>query len=119
LSVKIDGLRGAVYTLLNGLYCQHTQMESLNEHLELIGLEHSVETDYRDTHPSGIWPTTRQGDRNRKRIEQLENTLKTILEFDANCFAYEQVETKSDTSSVSSNHSEERIKNSFDLCGNA
>jgi hypothetical protein len=119
LSGKIDGLRGAVYTLLNGLYCQHTQMESLNEHLQLIGLEHSVETDYCDTHPSGFWPTTRQGDRNRKRIEQLENTLKTMLEFDTNCFAYEQVETKSDASSVSSNCSEERIKNSYDLCGNA
>jgi hypothetical protein len=72
-----------------------------------------------DTHPSGIWPTTRQGDENRERIEKLENALKSALDFNANCFAYEQVDTKSDCSSLSSNGSEERIKNSYDLCGNA
>ena len=120
LTKKLDGIHGTVYQLIGGLFCQRTQSGMIDFHLKGLGLmEYKNATTKYDTHPSGIWPTTRQGDENRKRIEQLENTLKTMLEFDANCFAYEQVETKSDTSSVSSNSSEERIKNSFDLCGNA
>jgi hypothetical protein len=78
LTSKIDCMHFALSKLLNGLYCQHTQMDALNDHLQEIGLEHSVEPDYRDTHPSGIWPTTRQGDRNQKRIDELEEKLKNL-----------------------------------------
>jgi hypothetical protein len=120
LTKNLEGVHDVLYQLIGGLYCQRTQSGMIDMQFYTLGFEeYKNATTKHNTHPSGIWPTTRQGDENRERIELLENTLKTMLEFDTNCFAYEQVETKSDNSSVSSNRSEERIKNSFDLCGNA
>lgn len=51
-----------------------------------------------------------------KKIAELEDKLKTMLEFDTNCFDDEQ-DTKSERSTTSSGSSN-RIKNSYDLCGN-
>jgi hypothetical protein len=51
-------------------------------------------------------------------VRKLEETLNTMLDFDLNCFAYEEVDTHSEYSSYSSGSSE-RIRNSHDLCGNA
>lgn len=120
LSKRLEGIDEVVYQLVGGLYCQKTQSGIIDIHLHHLGFEQfkNATTKY-DTHPSGIWPTTRQGDENRERIEKLENALKSALDFNTNCFAYEQVDTKSDCSSIPSNVSEERIKNSYDLCGNA
>jgi hypothetical protein len=120
LTKKLDGINDVVYQLVGGLFCHEKQNGMMGIHLSNLGFdEFKNATRQYDTHPSGIWPTTRQGDENRERIEKLEETMKTMLEFDTNCFNYEQLDTKSECSSMTSNSSEERIKNSYDLCGNA
>ena len=112
LTNKIDGVHNVVYQLIGGLFCQQNQSEMIDSHLSVLYGRSGKAVNCSN------WPTTRQGDENQERIEKLEETLKTILEFDSNCFAYEQVDTKSECSSDSSGSSE-RIKNSYDLCGNA
>jgi hypothetical protein len=79
LTEKLDGVHLALYQLLGGLYCQRTQPYALNEHLDIIGLgndDRLIPID--DTHPSGIWPTTRQGDENSTKIEELEKRLQFL-----------------------------------------
>ncbi len=112
LTNNIDGVHNVVYQLIGGLFCQENQYEMIDNHLSILNGRRGKVV------KCSIWPTTRQGDKNQERIEKIEKTLKTLLEFDTNCFNYEQLESKSDCSSVSSNGSE-RIKNSYDLCGNA
>ena len=81
LSKKLEGMHQVVYQLIGGLYCQRTQEGILNEHLQTIGLRTNYTTILADdTHPSRQWPTTRQGDENRERIEQLEEKLKSLEE---------------------------------------
>lgn len=70
----ISGLHNAVYQLLGGLYCQRTQGGILNAQLETIGFG-SDGYNEDDTHPSGIWPTTRQGDQHEKRLGKIEDFL--------------------------------------------
>jgi hypothetical protein len=79
LSKKLDGIHGAVYQLIGGLFCQRTQGGIMDVHMYNLGFEQYSTTKY-DTHPSGIWPTTRQGDINRTRIEQLEKKVKSLEE---------------------------------------
>lgn len=117
LKETVDNLRQTVYQLLGGLYCQRTQGGVLNIHVKNIGCSDNGRVLENDTHPFGIWPTTRQGDQNSKRIEKIEETLRNITNFDLDCFNDEHNETKSQNS-TSSTISFERIKNSFDLCGN-
>lgn len=79
LKDTVDGLHHTVYQLLGGLYCQHSQGGILNLHLKTIGLgSGDGRTSDDDTHPSGIWPTTRQGDENSQRIEKLEHFISNI-----------------------------------------
>lgn len=76
LKETVDGLHHTVYQLLGGLYCQHSQGGILNLHLKTIGLgSGDGRTSDDDTHPSGIWPTTRQGDENSQRIKKLEHFI--------------------------------------------
>jgi hypothetical protein len=99
LTKKIDGIHSVVYQLVGGLYCQSTQSGIMDVHLNHLGFEEykNATTKY-DTHPSLYWPTTRQGDENRQRIDKLENTLKTMLEINANCFEEEHLDEKSESS---------------------
>jgi hypothetical protein len=79
LTKKLDGVNLAIYQLLGGLYCQRTQPYTLNEQLNIIGFGNDytlIPID--DTHPSGIWPTTRQGDENSTKIEELEKRLQFL-----------------------------------------
>jgi hypothetical protein len=81
LTKKLDGVHLAIDKLLRGLYCQRTQPYALNEHLDIIGFGNDdtlIPID--DTHPSGIWPTTRQGDENSKKIEELEKIVQFLEE---------------------------------------
>jgi len=71
----IDGLHTTVYQLLGGLYCQRTQEGILDSHLKTIGFGSGGYNVKDDTHPSGIWPTTRQGDQNAERITRLEHFI--------------------------------------------
>jgi hypothetical protein len=67
----IDGLQQVVYQLIGGLYCQRNQSDMINLHLDVLyGREPSDKPV-----KSSIWPTTRQGDENRERIEKLEHFI--------------------------------------------
>jgi polyhydroxyalkanoate synthesis regulator phasin len=81
LSEKLEGMHDVIYQLIGGLYCQRTQSRMIGMHLYHLGFEeYKNATNKCDTHPSGIWPTTRQCDENRERIEQLEKKLKSLEE---------------------------------------
>ena len=87
---NIKNLKNTVYQLLGGLYCQKTQAGILNYQLKFIGCS-NIDTEItNDTHPFGSWPTTRQGDENRERIEKLEETIKQLLEFNSNNLSFEE-----------------------------
>ncbi len=77
-SKTIEGIHHCIYQLVGGLYCQSTQAKMIDQHLEVLGFE-NCDINSKNTHPSGIWPTTRQGDSNQKRIEELENTIREML----------------------------------------
>ena len=67
----IDGLQRVVYQLIGGLYCQRNQSDMIHLHLDVLyGREPSDKPV-----KSSIWPTTRQGDENRDRIEKLEHFI--------------------------------------------
>jgi len=64
LSKKLEGVHDVIYQLVGGLYCQRTQSRMIDMHFYHLGFEeYKNVTNKYDTHPSGIWPTTRQGDR--------------------------------------------------------
>ena len=79
LETQIENVRETVHQLLGGLFNQETQTDILNQHVDrLFGRTTYVENIV-DTIPNpnmwDIWPTTRQGDFNEKRIEKLERLL--------------------------------------------
>lgn len=76
---QIDGLENVVYQLIGGLYCQKTQGDVIDVHLDVLGIPNSHFKDQKNTHSSGRWPTTRQGDENTKRIELLESIVHKML----------------------------------------
>ena len=79
MSKKLEGVYTVVYQLTGGLYCQRTQMESLENNLVFLGLER-IYKDVEDEHRWTYWPTTRQGDENERRLDELEKTVKNIVE---------------------------------------
>jgi len=80
LTKKLDGVHQTVYQLVGGLYCQKTQKGTLDIHRHHLGFGYSNGSTAKDTHTSKHWPTTRQGDINTKRIENLEEKLKNLEE---------------------------------------
>ena len=91
---KMEGLHEVIYQLLGGLFNQETQSGSLESHLACLSPDiyntKDNNTRYCDHKKSwNIWPTTRQGDSNEIRIEELEqqviallNPTKTIASYD-------------------------------------
>lgn len=78
LSKKLEGIHNVVYQFVGGMFCQQTQSGIINIHLKHLGFGHEDATIEHDTHPYKYWPTTRQGDENRERIEKLEDKLKSL-----------------------------------------
>lgn len=80
LEKDIDRLQKAVYHLLGGLYCHKTQQHELHNSLtDLFGVDDlpwKPDTD-RDEHWCK-YPTTRQGDNNECRLNDLEDRLDAI-----------------------------------------
>lgn len=68
---KIDRCTQAIYQLLGGLYNQETQSGMLEQCIHSILPEFKIGADL----VGSKWPTTRQGDKNEKRIESLERLL--------------------------------------------
>ena len=82
---KIEQNNIVIYNLINGLFNHSNQSRTIIEYTEMIFGELSEEE--KEPHVSltnqnkwNNYPTTRQGDENEKRIEQLETKLNTILE---------------------------------------
>ncbi len=78
LSKKLEGVHKVVHQFVGGLYCQRSQNGMIDIHLKHLGLGYEDATTEHDTHPSGFWPTTRQGDENRERIDKIEDKLKCL-----------------------------------------
>lgn len=126
---EIKGLKNVVYQLVGGLFCQQKQCETMNLHLNHLGYPNEYFENKKDTHRFDSWPTTRQGDENTKRIEVLEGIIHKMFDFKKSCYEsddeqQEPIEQKEDDTDSDSYHSyqsdhSERMKNSYDLCGNA
>lgn len=78
LTEKLEGVHKTVYQLVGGLYCQKTQRGIIDIHRHELGFGYLYGSTAKDTHTSKHWPTTRQGDINTKRIENLEEKLKNL-----------------------------------------
>lgn len=74
----------AVCQLYGGLYNQTRQKQVLKGHLKsLLGpnaLEDDSESESDDEDDEDIWPTTRQGDENEKRLKDSEERLRRLEE---------------------------------------
>jgi hypothetical protein len=81
LEYRFDGVHQALSQLIGGLFCKETQPNILSKY-DMILRGYSRASDEPDTHNSGHYPTTRQGDKNESRINYLEQQVKSILIFD-------------------------------------
>jgi hypothetical protein len=74
----------AVCQLYGGLYNQSEQKQVLKGHLKSLfgpnALEDDSESDIDDEDDEDIWPTTRQGDENEKRLKESEERLRRLEE---------------------------------------
>ena len=77
---KIERCSDVIYQLLGGLYNQKTQVHTINVLLDTLRGEDTVPHQQCNTSPEecSIWPTTRQGDENEKRLLKLEETIKKL-----------------------------------------
>ena len=74
LERKLEGVHTVVYQLLGGLFNQREQGMVLDNHLSYL-FPGEINTKEKNTSKWDIWPTTRQGDENERRIERLEAVL--------------------------------------------
>jgi len=145
LSKKLDNVTQVVYQLLGGLFNQSSQCDTLRQHIDVLytgEIQPRSRHDEPDDSNSEQWPTTRQGDDSERRIEALEQQVKSMLNFDypEAVFTPQEDDDNSisthssmpeliDIDSVSTHSSmpeleevsvdsEQRIRNSFELCGN-
>jgi hypothetical protein len=79
LTKKLDGVQNVIYQLIGGVYNQRTQADMINTHMGFLypGKYNAVEDSEIESKWS-IWPTTRQGDENERRIEFLERALGVV-----------------------------------------
>ena len=145
LSEKLENVHQVVYQLLGGLFNQETQSNSLQHHIDVLYSEKRIRRSRFQEPDFSKWenyPTTRQGDDSERRIEALEQQVKSMLIFDypEAVFTPQEDDDNSisthssmpeliDIDSVSTHSSmpeleevsvdsEQRIRNSFELCGN-
>jgi uncharacterized coiled-coil protein SlyX len=80
LKKKLDGLQTVVYQLLGGLFNQNSQSEILEDHLSSLFSEPRVRNRNEDPDNSKweFWPTTRQGDANEEKIENLQKEFNLL-----------------------------------------
>jgi len=142
LEDKIEGIQFTVHQLIMGLFNEETQNNQMRRELNTL---FSDENRYKyqskdDTSRWTSYPTTRQGDECEARINALEEQIKALTTFDNERVFQEEDEyadaEDNDEEASSSTHSsmpdleevysisssevnERRIRNSYDLCGNA
>ena len=86
LTSKMEGVSDLLYQFVGGLFSQRTQSSIINMHLNCL---YSAEIQQEETEKAtrgeneeiNIWPTTRQGDSNEKRINALEAQIKALTDF--------------------------------------
>ena len=142
LENKLEGLHNVVYQLIGGLFNHETQAGIMGLHLGFMGFNNCTSIEH-NTSKWDISPTTRQGNENERRIELLEQTVRDMLNFDypeavftpqeddeeqdelLQKRKYEEIDDCSVSTHSSmpeleeaSVDSEQRIRNSFELCGN-
>ena len=102
--------------LIGGLYCQNTQECVLETHLRVLdGETSSSKPTEQDTHKWDHWPTTRQGDDCYNDSTSSHSSMPDLVH------DYSSVSTHSsmpDLLDMDSDDSNNRIKNSWELCGN-
>jgi hypothetical protein len=132
LTNDLENVRNVVYQLVGGLFCHKTQNKILNAHNNILFNDDVKEKDFTDNSKWGAYPTTRQGDENLERITNLEKFVSRCFlegkrmeeEQDDNTSTYSTSSNYSDMPSLISaelsdvSDSEQRIKNSYELCGN-
>jgi len=69
LEIKLSAAQETIYQLLGGLFNPETQKEMLDNHVKFLYTGRAL-TD--EEIEESLWPTTRQGDENEARVEQLE-----------------------------------------------
>jgi len=102
-NAKLARTHDQVYRFLGGLFNQEKQKGTLNYSINMIlGVTPAQDSLVEDDETYwGSCPTTRQGDENARRIDEIEQKLSQI----GKLFPPSKV-------------TEERIKSSFSLCGN-
>ena len=80
LEKKVEGIHTVVYQLVGGLFNQRTQDLILEKHLYYLFPELYSNKNFEDTitNDLDIWPTTRQGDKNSERINELERQIRDL-----------------------------------------
>ena len=68
---EISGLKETMRQLIGGLFCQRTQGDVIDLHLAVMNGDSEREEKIK-IEEGKIWPTTRQGDENEKKIAELE-----------------------------------------------
>lgn len=96
----IQGLHNVVYQLIGGLYCQSTQAGMIDIHLSQLNIRSRESSILNDTHPFGIWPTTRQGDDNSKRLDRIEHYIEHHILPEAKKNYYHDIEDDENTSQI-------------------
>ena len=77
LKEKLEATQSTVYHLIGGLYNQHTQRKMLNKNIDSLFSQNQDVPD--EDHEENKWPTTRQGDANEARIQQLEENIDILV----------------------------------------
>ena len=97
-SSKLDKYNEVFYYLLGGLFNSTTQRKTFSNYMETIfgDLSEDEKIHYENVTNNSKWgdlPTTRQGDENEQRIEQLEAKLNVILKIVQKGTEKEETET--------------------------
>ena len=80
LSDQLDCVVSVVNQLLGGLFCHKNQRKTLENHTNILFNEKINEDLDEDKSKWGGYPTTRQGDDNERRIEELKRLLFVFIE---------------------------------------
>jgi chromosome segregation ATPase len=102
---RVDCVSNVIYQFIGGLYNQEKQMAMIDHHIAcLYGRNEEIERTKNDDYlGDNIWPTTRQGDENRERIEALERKIEELesqkLKSSAKVVPCAELDLESDTES--------------------
>jgi len=76
LETKLSSAQEIIFQLLGGLFNHETQKQIVDNHMKFLYTGRGL-TD--EEVEESIWPTTRQGDANEERIQQLEENLDILV----------------------------------------